>query len=340
MANTGAGIVGLGIWGETHLKAYAEHPHVDLVKVCDLNKARARKMAKQYGAKSWCSDYRELVTDPEIDIVSIVTPDFAHTDIAVAAANNGKHILVEKPLATTVADCKKIIAAAKRNKVKLMCDFHNHWNPCMHRVKEAVASGEMGTLQFMSLRLNDTIVVPRDWLAWAGRSSVLWFLASHSVDLVRWIFKDEVDRVYTVARSRVLKKLGKNTPDFFMSTLEMKKGAVVAIENGWIMSERMPSVCAFQMELIGDKGTILSDVVSHRAVQKFTDKEVTLPDVFGRPEIQGKTQGFAVESIRHFIECVRLNRKPHVTGEDGLAATKVILAMMESVKTGKTVKVR
>ncbi|NOZ23848.1 MAG: Gfo/Idh/MocA family oxidoreductase [Planctomycetes bacterium] len=340
MASTGAGIVGLGIWGETHLMAYAEHPHVDLVKVCDLNKSRARKMAKEYGAKSWCTDYRELVTDPEIDIVSIVTPDFAHTDIAVAAAKNKKHILVEKPLATTVADCKKIISAAKRNKVKLMCDFHNHWNPCMHRVKEAVDAGEMGTLQFMSLRLNDTIEVPRDWLAWSGKSSVLWFLASHSVDLVRWIFKDEVDRVYTVARSRVLKKLGKNTPDFYMSTLEMKKGAVVAIENGWIMSDKMPIVCAFQMELIGDKGTILSDVVSHEAVQKFTDKEVSLPDLFGRPEIQGKTYGFAVESIRHFIDCVRLNRKPHVTGEDGLAATKVILAMMESAKTGKPVKVR
>lgn len=340
MASTGAAVIGLGIWGETHLMAYSEHPHVELVKVCDLNAARARKMAKQYGAKSWCSDYRELVADPAISMVSIVTPDFAHTDIAVAAANHKKHILVEKPLATTDADCRAIISAARRNKVKLMCDFHNHWNPAIYRIKEAAAAGQLGKLRFMSLRLNDTIAVPRDWLAWAGKSSVLWFLGSHSVDLARWIFDDDVDRVYTVSRSGSLTGLGKNTPDFFMTTMEMKRGGVIAIENGWILSEKLPTVFDFKIEVVGNKGTMYADLSTHRASQKYTEADTGYPDVFGRFNIHGKTQGFCVESIRHFIDCVRLDRTPHVSGDDGLAATKVILAMMESAKTQRPVKVR
>jgi len=340
MAKTGFGIIGLGIWGETHLMAYTAHPEVDLVKICDLNKSRARKMAKQYGVKEYCTDYREILDDPRISAVSIVTPDFAHAEIAVAAAKAKKHILCEKPLATTLEDCRAIINAAKRHKVKLMVDFHNHWNPAMCQIKAAADAGELGKLLFMSLRLNDTIEVPRDWLSWAGRSSVLWFLASHSVDLIRWIFKDEVKRVYTVSRWVALKKLRIPTPDFFMTTLELKKGGVVALENGWVLSDTCPNIFDFKMEVVGTDGTMYADLSHHRAVQKYTRKDTRYPDVFGRPMIQGTAQGFGVLSIRHFADCVIHNKKPHVTGEDGLIATKVILAMMKSVETGAPVPVR
>jgi len=339
MAKVGFGIVGLGIWGETHLMTYSTHPDVELVKICDLNEKRARKMARQYGVKEYCTDYRELVEDPRISAVSIVTPDFAHTEIAIAAANAGKHILCEKPLATTVRDCQAIINAARKNRVKLMVDFHNHWNPPVHRIKEAVENGDVGTPLFMSLRLNDTIEVPRDWLSWAGKSSALWFLGSHSVDLVRWIFNDEIVRVYCVSRSKVLKKLGVNTPDFYATTLELRKGGVALLENGWILSEKCPFICEFKIELVGSEGTMYSDITHHRASQKYTRKEAGYLDVFARPEILGKPSGFAIESIKHFVDCVVNDRKPLITGEDGLATTKVIVAMMKSARLGRPVKV-
>ena len=98
------GLIGAGGWGETHAKVYADHPGVAFAAVCDLDADRAKQTAAQYGAEKCYTDYVDLLGDDEIQAVSIVTPDFAHTEIAVAAAEAGKQILLEKPMATTVAD--------------------------------------------------------------------------------------------------------------------------------------------------------------------------------------------------------------------------------------------
>ncbi len=340
MKKVGFGVIGLGLWGETHVKAYTQHGHAELVKVCDLNAERAKAMAKQYGVKEYCTDYRELLKDDRIAAVSIATPDFAHKRLAVAAARASKHVLVEKPLATTVKDCEAMITAAKKAGVLLMVDFHNRFNPVVAQAKAAIDAGELGDLQMATLRLNDTIVVPRDWLPWAAKSSVLWFLGSHSVDLVRYLFDDEVERVYSVSRRRVLKKAGVNTPDFYLTTLEMKRGAVVQLENCWIIAEQAPAVCDFRGEIVGDKGTLYLDVLRHRALEKYTADETTYPDVFCRVEVQGRTAGFGVASIHHFADCVIAGRPPRIAAEDGLAATRVLRAVMESARTGAPVKVK
>lgn len=340
MKKPGFGVIGLGLWGETHLMAYSEHAHADLVKVCDLDEKRAKKMAKQYGVKEYCTDYRELLKDDRIDAVSIVTPDITHTPLVAAAARAGKHILCEKPMATKVADCEKMIAAADKAGVMLMVDFHNRFNPTVAQVKNAIDAGELGELKMGTLRLNDTIAVPRDWLPWAGKSSVLWFIGSHSVDLIRYLFNDEVERVYCVARSDVLKGLGVNTPDFFLSTLELKGGAVVQIENCWIIAETAPVVCDFRAEIVGSKGTCYIDVLRSGAVEKYTAKEASYPDVFCRPQVLGRNMGFGVESIRHFADCVITGKPPLVTARDGIECTRVLCALLESAKKGAPVEVK
>jgi len=320
--------------------AYSEHPGVDLVKVCDLDAKRAKKMAKQYGVKEYCTDYKELLKDDRIQAVSIVTPDFTHTPLVLAAARAGKHILCEKPMATTVKDCEKMIAAAEKAGVTLMVDYHNRFNPAVAQVKAAIDDGELGELKMGTLRLNDTIAVPRDWLPWAGKSSVLWFIGSHSVDLIRYLFNDEVERVYCVARSTVLKGLGVDTPDFFLSTLELKGGAVVQIENCWIIAEAAPAVCDFRGEIVGDKGTCYLDVLRGGVVEKYTAKTASYPDVFCRPQVQGRNMGFGIESIRHFADCIIAGKPPVVTAQDGIESTRVLCAILESVKKGVPVKVK
>src|ERR1035437_8128148 len=105
----GFGVVGTGVWGETHLMAYSSAPGVKLVGVCDKNEALGRERAQQYGAEFFTTDYRELLARKDIKAVSIVTPDFLHREIAVAALEAGKHVLIEKPMATTVEDCQAMI---------------------------------------------------------------------------------------------------------------------------------------------------------------------------------------------------------------------------------------
>ena len=98
------GIVGAGTWGRTHASIYAEHLFADPVAICDMNEARAREIADEFGIRKVYTDYHDMAADEEIDAVAIVTPDFAHADIACAMADAKKDILIEKPLATTKED--------------------------------------------------------------------------------------------------------------------------------------------------------------------------------------------------------------------------------------------
>ncbi|MEA3399855.1 MAG: Gfo/Idh/MocA family oxidoreductase [Armatimonadota bacterium] len=336
----GFGVIGTGVWGETHLMTYSTHPDAELVCICDLNEELVRQRAEQYGAGRWTTDYQELLADESIDAVSVVTPDFLHREIAIAAAEAGKDVLLEKPMATTVGDCQAMIDAAEANDVTLMVDFHNRWNPAMWGIKEKIVSGEMGEPQMLTVRLNDTIFVPTQMLSWAGDSTVIWFLGSHAVDLVRWLFDDEVSRVYSVSRSEVLKARGIDTPDFFLTIAELEGGGVAHVETCWIMSEEMPTVFDFKLEMIGSEGTAFADASSHRMLQTFTpDEGGEYPDVAVVTDIQGVPNGFGVQSIRHFADCVIEGREPSVSPGDGLENTRVLVAIHESAESGRPVEI-
>lgn len=338
MAQIGFGLIGTGTWGETHLKLYSTDPRVDLACICDINEELVKRRAAEFGVRNWTTDYRDLLARDDVQAVAIVTPDFLHREIAIAAAEAGKHILLEKPMATTVEECEAINAAVEKAGVKLMVDFHNRFNTPFTQTKLAIEAGELGELQMASVRLSDTIFVPTKMLNWAAKSSVAWFIGSHSVDLLRWFFEDEVVRVYSVARSRVLQAMGIDTPDFFHTILEFSRGGVAHVENCWILSESFPTVFEFKLELVGSKGHVMADLSGHRMLQKYTEEGGTYPDVIAAPIVHGRAVGFAVESIRHFVDCVLEDKQPLITGADGLAATKVICAIEESVKTGMPVK--
>ncbi len=336
----GFGIVGLGTWGENHLRAYGDVPGCRLVGVCDLDGDLARRRAEQYHVPFWTTDYRELLAQDDLDAVSIVTPDFSHYDIALAAAQAGKHLLVEKPLATSVLEAQQIAAATEQAGVLLMVDFHNRWNPAFAAAKRAVEAGEVGEVQMLSLLLNDTLWVPTEMLSWAGRSTVAWFLASHLADLARWLTGQEVERVYAVARSRVLAARGVNTPDFFQSLLEMDGGAVVHLENCWIMSNSQPNLFDLKMALFGAEGSLYVDMATHRMMQKYTASGGEYPDMAVVQEVQGRYSGFGVASIRHFARCVQGQEQPLITPGDALANVRIVAALHESAEKGEAVRLR
>lgn len=152
----------------------------DPVAICDMNEERARAIADKYGIRKVYTDYHDLAADEEVDAVAIVTPDFAHADIAVAMADAKKNILIEKPLATTKEDIARICEAVNRNQVRCMVDLHNRWNPPFNTAKQEISSGKLGTPYTAYIRHSDVKWVATDMLSWASKSSILWFLGSHS----------------------------------------------------------------------------------------------------------------------------------------------------------------
>jgi predicted dehydrogenase len=338
MKRVGLGLIGTGGWGAMHARTYATVEYAKLIAVADVDAARAKSLADQYGATAY-DDYRKLLADDRVDAVAIVTPDFAHEEIALAAAAAGKHILAEKPLAMTVEGCERIVAAADRAGVKLMVDFHARWSPPLYKMRDAIAKGEIGTPKHVYYRINDRIFVPTKMLSWADKTTVMWFVGSHAIDTVRWLLGDEVTRVYAVAGRGVLTGMGIDTPDYYQATLDFRGGATAAIENSWILPDSMPNMVDVKCELVGTKGALYMDATHNRALEKYTSEGGEYPDLFVMPSIYGRQQGFAAESIRHFVECVYRDAQPLVNGRDGLEVTKVICAVEESVRSGLPVQV-
>lgn len=333
------GLIGAGGWGAMHARTYACTPGAKLAAVADRDRTRAESLASAHGAKAF-QDAADLLASPEIDAVAVVTPDFAHEEVLLAAAQAGKHILSEKPLAMSVDACERIVTAARTAGIFLMVDFHARWSPPLYKAWEAIHNGEIGTPQHIYYRLNDRIFVPTEMLSWAGQSSVLWFVGSHAIDTVRWLLDDEVARVYAVSRKEVLQARGIDTADYYLSTLEFRSGATAVIENSWILPNSTPNIVDVKCEIVGDQGALYVDQSHNRALEKYTGASATYPDVFVMPSLYGQQAGFAAESIRHFIECVREGKQPRVTGQDGLEVTKVICAIEESVRTRMSVEVQ
>ena len=194
-------VVGCGLFGEVHASTYANLEDANLVAVCDRNAERAETFAERFGCRA-CTSVAEIAGDESIEAVSVVTPDCEHRGPCVELARAGKHLLIEKPLATTVEDAEAIALAVDQAGVSAMVDFHNRYHPALLATKTRLDSGEMGRPQVLYARLSDRIEVATEWLSWAGRSGPEWFLGPHLVDLACWLFGKTPLRVFADARKR------------------------------------------------------------------------------------------------------------------------------------------
>jgi predicted dehydrogenase len=334
------GVIGAGLWGEAHAEVYATHPWAELAAVCDSDRSRAEKVAKRFGAPRVFTDYRDMVKDPGVDAVAVATPDFAHRDPVVAAAKAGKHVHSEKPLATSREDAEAIAAAVRASGVTYMVDFHARWNPPFAIARRDIAEGTLGRIMSAYFRLNDTVSVPTGMLSWAAKSSILWFLGSHTVDTLRFLLADEVERVYSVSRAEVLRERGIDVPDLYQSVLEFRSGVVATIENNWIVPNTNPAVNDFKVNILGSKGMINMDLTNNQLFERYLETTSDHPDCLVKPQVRDRHVGFAYEAIRDFVECLALGKPVQAGLEDGLKVTSVILAIMESAAVRAPVTVR
>jgi len=282
-----------------------------------------------------------------LDGISVATPDGSHAEIAIRAAERGIHVLVEKPLATTLEECRSMVAAAERAGVILMVDWHNRWNPPYHHAHRAIRAGELGDVRYVYYRLSDAITVATKMLPWASESSVLWFLGSHALDTTCWLVPKRPLRVYCRKTEGVLSSRGVSTPDLFVTVVDFEGGALAVIENLWILPDSSPALIDHKCEIVGTEGVIHIDPTHNRSFEKHTNArghagaqpDWPLADMFVAPEIHGRQMGFAVESIYHFARCVATGGQPLATGRDGLLNTIMIRAALRSVEEGRPVPV-
>ena len=328
------GVIGAGILGKAHLKACTQYAYAQPVAVCDINEERANEAAETFGVEAYV-DYEDMINKADMDVIHIATPDFAHRDPTVKSLQSGRHVLVEKPMATTLADAKAIAEAAKAAPGKLMVNFSNRWNAPHHNTKRAINNGELGELKHAYARLSNTTYVPTQMLSWASKSSPTMFLLPHMVDLVRWFFSAEATTVYAVKTEGVLQSIGIDTHDTMTALVNFDNGAVAGFETSWILPESQPFLVDHYVKIIGSKGTTYADLQS-RGLKKYAEKG----EFVHRTEtIDGYGRGFSYDSIYHFLECVIEDKEPINNEVDGLMNTAILCAMIDSSDKGKPVKV-
>lgn len=202
----GVAVVGFGWMGRVHTQAYARVPHhfpqlplrPELVTVVEEVPGRAEEAARQFGFASTARDWHEVVADPRIQAVSITAPNFLHREIGVAMAEAGKHIWIEKPVGLTAADARAVADAVTKAGVQGAVGFNYRNAPAVSAARELIAAGEIGTVTHVRIRLlSDYAAHPEGALTWRyererGGSGVLGDLASHGVDLARFLLGDIV----------------------------------------------------------------------------------------------------------------------------------------------------
>ena len=349
-------IIGAGKFGEVHLKVFRQLQMAGVAELkafCTIKQAEIDEFEPKYGVKGY-KDYKEMMEKVELDAVTVVTPDFLHREIAVYAANQGKHILVEKPLDVTVEGCREIIQAAKKNKVLLQVDFHKRFDPDHMGVEAGIREGKIGQPLYCSAYMEDTIAVPVDWFpGWAPKGSPVWFLGSHFVDLIRWIVKSDGATVYaTGSKKTLLPDYGIDMLDSASALITFKNGTAFNLDVCWVLPRGFESGVNQGMRIVGTKGMWEVDS-QYRGDRSCTESEGmrTWNKNYMREETdkQGRTiyRGYGIESIADFAYNVKFLQEggsleelagKYPSGEDGLEVTRICAGIMKSIETGEIVR--
>ncbi|HEY8373640.1 MAG TPA: Gfo/Idh/MocA family oxidoreductase [Pseudonocardiaceae bacterium] len=332
------GIVGAGIMGRAHAATIADHPEAVVTAVSSRTEASARALAEQAGGARVHPDHEALVADPEVDLVIVATPDHLHTDVVVAAAEAGKHVLCEKPLATSVADADRALLAVRRAGVKAMTLFNHRWVPSYAQAKQRIAAGDIGTPVLGYARKNDIIHVPTEMIPWAAGTTVAWFLSCHDIDLVTWMFDDEIVEVYANAVWGKLRGMGIDTPDAIQQQVRFRNGGVATFEACWIYPNTFPTMVDSFIEVVGTDGVIHLDRKCEQ-IEIATARKFEYPRNLLQRTVHGRVQGAVRDAIYHIIDCIRDDLEPVVTMESSRHVTAVLEAAHRSIAEGRPVAV-
>ncbi len=331
MEKIGIGVIGCGGMGRSLANAANTVEGTDIVCVSDLQEELAKTLAENLETKH-TTDYHELLRDDDIDAVLIASPPFLHAQMAVDAAKAGKHVFSEKPMAPTLEDCDTMLNAASQNRVKLTIGLVCRYHATHSKVREIVHSGELGAPANM--------MVHRIGGPWRGGHRTPWRLEraksggslmeinAHEIDFMRWTCGD-VKSVYAAGGQYVQEDT--DYPDVVLASLNFENGAV-----GLLHSSHAAAVGGYGGRVDCEKGSIYfpqiwgGDATIRIKHFEGDTKELRIGDIKVPPPVQ--------QEIRVFVQAIRNDTTPPITGNDGRAAVEIALAAYQSVETGEPVK--
>ena len=326
------GVIGLGWFGEIHCETIVGIPNMELAALCTRRPDRLAEQAKKFGVGKTYRDYRDMLADKEIDAVSIVTMWDQHTEPAIAALEAGKHVFLEKPMASTVADCEKIIAAARKARGILQIGHICRFNPRYRMAKQAIDEGRIGRIVALQSRRN----IPAAWTPTIlEKIGPIVGDAIHDTDLMLWFTGDTVASAY--AQTVSVRNL--RYPDIGQTMYRFRGGATATLETVWCMPEKTPFDIDERMSIIGTEGIIhIQDTFPNLGI---VDKvRLHSPDTTYWPMFEGARGGALRAEFDYFAACALKGERPKIgRPEDAMEALKATIAAEESARTGKVIQI-
>jgi UDP-N-acetylglucosamine 3-dehydrogenase len=326
------GVIGLGWFGEIHCDAIVGVANLELAALCTRTPERLSAMASKFKVAKTTRDYREMLADPEIDAVSIVTMWDQHTEPAIAALEAGKHVFLEKPMASTVEDCAQIIAAARRSRGILQIGHICRFNPRYRAAKQAIEAGRIGKIVAMSSRRN----IPAAWTPEIlNKIGPIVGDAIHDTDLMLWFTGDRIVSAY----AQTVDVRGLKYPDIGQTMYRFAAGATATLETVWCMPEKTPFDIDERMEIIGTEGFVhIQDTFPNLGI--VSSGKFQSPDTTYWPAFGGVRGGALREEFSYFAHCALTGATPEIgRPEDAMAALEATLAAEESARTGNVVRI-
>ncbi len=331
----GIAVVGAGYWGPNLVRNALQSDRTRLTAVCDLDHGRASGLAASLAGVKATDDLEQLLEDPLVEAIAVATPAASHLEIAMAAIEAGKHVLVEKPLASSYAEGRALVNAADEHGVVLMCDHTYCYTPAVQRIRELVHSGALGDLQFVdSVRINLGLV-QRD-------VNVLWDLAPHDLAILDFILPDGCTPLAVAAQGA--DPIGAGQACVAYLTLQLPGGAIAHVHVNWLspIKVRTTTIGGSKRTLVWDdlnpsqriavydRGVDLADPAEvdpddrHRATVSYRSGDMVAPALPEREALQGVMEEFA--------QCIRGARCSLTDGRSGLRVLDILEAASRSLE--------
>jgi UDP-N-acetylglucosamine 3-dehydrogenase len=305
MKKLGVAVIGTGQWGKNHARVYKELPSTELIAVCDVNPERSKAMAAQYGVKAY-SDSTQMLKDKSIEAVNVCTWSTILAKEALKVLNAGKHVLVEKPMATNTQQAQKLVQTAQENGLHLTVGFLMRFIPGLQNIRQSIENKKIGELVCATAKRVS------QWPERIGDVGVVKDTAIHDIDVMHFISNEQPISVYAKMGSMRIKKF----EDYAHIMLTYKDGKSAFIETNWLTPYKTRTLTVTGSEAIMRLDYITQDL----SIEQKTET------------VQPRTpfQEPLKMELQHFVDCIVDKKKPIVTGEDGVKALEVASAAMQS----------
>ena len=342
MSKVRVGLVGTGFIGDIHAAAFKMVPDAEVVAVASPAPGKAKAFASERGIPKAFQDYHDLLALKEIDMVTLGVPNHLHSEVAIAAARAGKHVVCEKPLCRTMAEADAMIEACRRAGVLLMYAEELCFAPKYVRARQLVDEGALGKV-FLVKQSEEHFGphMPWFWDVEKSGGGVLLDMGCHSIEYARWVFgKPKVKSVSATMGTYVHGDKTKGE-DHSLCVVEYEGGKVALAENSWAKPGGVDDRC----EIYGSGGFTRADLLRGTSLLTYSE-----PGYGYAVEKAATTRGYTFtmfeeiwnygfpQELAHFVRCVQGKETPVETGEDGREVLKIIHAAYESAGTGRRIE--